>query len=164
MSVDINNEIEKISVNLKGKKSIDEDDIERFIGISKDYNVFELVAAIARKDLVKAIKIVNYFESNPKSGSIHSAIPALYSFFSKVYKVYGMNNQSEAALRPLFYNNPVSLKQAQATMKNYGYAGIEKLILLMSHYNLKSIGIGDAGSGSGSLMREMVVKMIIKED
>ena len=61
------NEIEKLALNLKGKKEITEDDIERYIGISKEYNVFELQAAIAKKDLAKAIKIIQYFEGNPKA-------------------------------------------------------------------------------------------------
>jgi DNA polymerase-3 subunit delta len=155
------NEIEKLSVNLKGKKVIDEDDIEKFIGISKEYNVFELLAAIAKKDLAKAIRIINYFESNPKAVPIQMALPALYSHFSKVYAVYGMNDQSETALRPFFYYNPNSLKQAQDLMKNYGYSGMEKLILLLNQYNLKSIGVGDSGSGGASLMKEMVVKMML---
>ncbi len=157
----IENEIEKISVNLKGKKVIDENDIEKFIGISKEYNIFELQAAIAKKDLAKAVKIITYFESNPKAVPIQLALPALYSFFSKVYAVYGLGNASESTLRPLFYNNPISLKQAQETMKNYGYSGVEKIILLLNHYNLKGIGVGDSGTSGASLMKEMAVKMIL---
>ena len=61
------NEIEKLSINLEGRKTIDENDIEKYIGISKEYNVFELGAAIGKKDLPKAIRIINYFEANPKA-------------------------------------------------------------------------------------------------
>ncbi len=157
----IANEVDKLSVNLKGKKSIDENDIEKYIGISKEYNVFELLAAISRKDLPKAIQIITYFESNPKAVPIHMALPALYSFFSKVYAVYGMNDHSDAALKPYFYFNPVSLGQAKDMMKNYGYSGMEKLILLLHQYNLKSIGVGDSGTNGASLMKEMAAKMIL---
>ena len=155
------NEIDKLAVNLQQKLQIDETDIEKYIGISKEYNVFELQAAIARKDLPKAISIIGYFELNPKAGTIHMAVPAFYAHFSKVYAVYGMNDKSDAALRPFFYNNPNSLKQAQIMMKNYGYAGMEKIILLLHQYNLKSIGVGDTGTNSASLMKELVVKMIL---
>ena len=62
------NEIEKLALNLKGKKEITEDDIEKYIGISKEYNVFELQAAIAKKDLAKAIKIIQYFKAIQKRG------------------------------------------------------------------------------------------------
>ena len=157
----IANEIDKLSVNIKGKKNIDEDDIEKYIGISKEYNVFELQAALAKKDLAKAIKILAYFESNPKAVPIQLALPALYSNISKIYGVYGMNDKSDAALKPLFYFNPNALQQAKDMMKNYGYSGIEKLLLLLHHYNLKSVGVGDSGTSHASLMKEMVLKMMM---
>jgi DNA polymerase-3 subunit delta len=64
----LENEIEKLAVNLGARKSITEDDIENYIGISKEFNVFELQAAFGKKDFAKAIRIVNYFEKNPKAG------------------------------------------------------------------------------------------------
>ena len=63
--------------------------------------------AITKKDLSRAIQIINYFESNPKAVPIQMALPALYAFFSKVYAVYGMNDKSDNALKPFFYYNPI---------------------------------------------------------
>ncbi|MDB5201210.1 MAG: holA [Ferruginibacter sp.] len=157
----IANEIDKISINLKDKKEIDEDDIEKYIGISKEYNVFELQAAITKKDLPKAITILNYFASNPKLVPIQMALPALYANISKVYAVYGMTDKSDNALKPVFYFNPVALSQAKEMMKNYGFDGIERLLLLLHHYNLKSIGIADGGNSGPSLMKEMILKMML---
>ena len=158
----IANEIDKLTINLKDKKNeITEDDIETYIGISKEYNVFELQAAIARKDLARAIQIINYFESNPKAVPIQQALPALYSNFSKVYSVYGLPDKSDTALRPVFYFNPNALQQAKDMMRNYGYEGMERLLLLLHHYNLKSVGVGDTGSSGAALMKEMVVKMMM---
>ncbi len=154
------NEIEKLALNLKGRKDITEDDIENYIGISKEYNVFELQAAIAKKDLARAIKIIQYYEGNPKAGPIQMVLPALYSSFSKIYTVFGMKDQSEAALRPYFYNNSTAVKSALLTINNYGYDGIERILLLLHHYNLKGVGVGDTGTSDASLMKEMVVKMI----
>jgi len=154
------NEIEKLDLNLKGKKTITEDDIERYIGISKEYNVFELQAAIAKKDLARAITIIAYFEANPKAGPIQMVLPALYASFSRIYAVFGMPDKSEAGLRSHFYNNPVAVKAALETMRIYGLEGIERILLLLHHYNLKGIGIGNANTSDASLMREMVVKMI----
>ena len=156
----ITNEIEKLALNLKDKKEITEDDIEKFIGISKEYNVFELQAAIAKKDLAKAIKIIQYFEGNPKAGPIQMVLPALYASFSKVYTVFGMKDHSEAALKPHFYFNVTAVRNAIDTIKNYGYDGIERILLLLHHYNLKGVGVGDTGTSDASLMKEMVVKMI----
>ena len=157
----ISSEIDKISINLKDKKSIDENDIEKFIGISKEYNIFELQNAISNKNLSVAMQILNYFEHNHKAAPIQMALPALYSFFSKVYAAYGMSDKSESALKSLFYNNFSVVKQAQATMRNYGYPGVEKIMLLLNHYNLKGVGIGDSGTESALLMKEMTVKMIL---
>ncbi len=154
------NEIDKLSINLKGSKQITEDDIEKYIGISKEYNVFELQAAIAKKDLAKAITIIRYFDGNPKAAPIQMVLPALYASFSKVYTVFGMADKSEAALKPHFYFNPAAVKNALETIRNYNYEGIERILLLLHQYNLKSIGVGDSGTSGASLLKEMVVKMI----
>lgn len=156
----ITNEIEKITVNLGQRKTITEDDIEKYVGVSKEYNAFELQSAMSKKDLAKAIKIIQYFESNPKAAPIQLVLPALYGFFSKLYSVFGMADKSEAAIRPLFYNNPFATKEAMAAMKMYGYEGIEKSLLLLHEYNLRSIGVNDTGTSDGSLLKEMVVKMM----
>jgi DNA polymerase-3 subunit delta len=156
------NEIEKLALNLKGKKDITEEDIEKYIGISKEYNVFELQSAIAKKDLARAIKIIQYFEGNPKAGPIQMVLPALYASFSKVYTVFGMQDRSEAALKPHFYFNGNAVKNAIETINNYGYDGIERILLLLHHYNLKGVGVGDTGTSDASLMKEMVVKMVAR--
>ena len=154
------NELEKLTLNLGDRKNINEDDIEKFVGISKEYNAFELQAAMSKKDLVKAIQIIQYFESNPKAAPIQLVLPALYGFFSKLYIIFGMADKSEAALRPLFYNNPYAVKEAMATAKMYGYEGVERSLLLLHEYNLKSIGVNSTGTSDASLLKEMVVKMM----
>ncbi len=156
----IANEVDKLSVNLKDRKEITEDDIEKYIGISKEYNVFELQAAIAKKDLAKAITIIKYFEGNPKAAPIQMVLPALYASFSKIYTVFGMNDKSEAGLKPHFYFNAIAVKNALEAIRNYGYNGIERILLLLHHYNLKGVGIGDTGTSDASLLKEMVVKMM----
>jgi DNA polymerase-3 subunit delta len=154
------NELEKLTLNLGDRKNITEDDIEKFVGISKEYNAFELQAAMSKKDLVKAIQIIQYFESNPKAAPIQLVLPALYGFFSKLYIIFGMADKSEAALRPLFYNNPYAVKEAMATAKMYGYEGVERSLLLLHEYNLKSVGVNSTGTSDASLLKEMVVKMM----
>jgi DNA polymerase-3 subunit delta len=154
------NELEKLTLNLGDRKNITEDDIEKFVGISKEYNAFELQSAMSKKDLVKAIQIIQYFESNPKAAPIQLVLPALYGFFSKLYIIFGMADKSEAALRPLFYNNPYAVKEAMATAKMYGYEGVERSLLLLHEYNLKSVGVNSTGTSDASLLKEMVVKMM----
>lgn len=154
------NELEKLTLNIGQRKSITEDDIEKYVGVSKEYNAFELQAAMSKKDLVKAMQIIQYFESNPKAAPIQLVLPALYGFFSKLYVIFGMVDKSESALKPLFYNNPYAVKEALSTMKMYGYEGIERSLLLLHDYNLKSVGVNSNGTSDASLLKEMVVKMM----
>jgi DNA polymerase-3 subunit delta len=98
----LKNEIEKISVNLNNRKTITEDDIENYVGVSKEFNVFELQDAISQRNLPKAIRIIQYFQSNPKAAPIQLILPTLYSYFSKIYTAAALNNNSEEALKPLF--------------------------------------------------------------
>ena len=156
----IANEIEKVSMNLGNRKDITEDDIEKFVGVSKEYNVFELQQAISNKDLAKAIRIIQYFEANPKAAPIQMLLPALYNHFSKVMMIFQMSDKSEKAITPLFYKNPFAAKQALETVLNYSYTGVEQALLLLHEYNLKSVGIRNPGISDASLMKEMAVKMI----
>lgn len=156
----IENEIDKLSVNLGKRKNITEDDIEKYIGVSKDYNVFELQSALAAKDLARSIRIIQYFETNPKAVPIQLILPSLYSFFSKVFMVFGAGTADEKEIAAAIGVNPYFMKDYLEAAKLYTYPGIEKALLVLHHYNLKSVGIGNAGAGDGSLLKEMVVKMI----
>ena len=156
----IANEFEKVSMNLADRKNITEDDIEKYVGISKEYNVFELQEALSNKDLAKAITIIQYFEGNPKAASIQMLLPALYNHFSKVLTVFQMTDKTEKALRPMFYNNPYAARQALETVLNYSYTGVEQTLMLLHEYNLKSVGINSIGISDASLMKELAVKII----
>jgi DNA polymerase-3 subunit delta len=156
----IDNEIEKISVNLGKRKTITEEDIEEFIGVSKEFNVFELQSALAQKDLPKALRIIQYFEANPKAAPIQLILPSLYGFFSKVFMVLGAGSSDEKSIGASIGVNPFFVKQYMQAARVYEYAGIERALLLLHQYNLKSIGVNDAGTEDASLLKEMVCKMI----
>jgi DNA polymerase-3 subunit delta len=156
----IANEVEKLSINLGDEKNITEDDIEKYIGVSKEYNIFELQHAISKKDLSKAIRIIQYFEANPKAAPIQLVLPSLYNYFAKILSVYQMSDKSEKVLRPIFYNNPYLVQQAMDMLLNYSFAETEQLIMLLHDYNLRSVGIKNYGTPGGSLMKEMVYKII----
>ncbi len=156
----IENEIEKIFVNLGKRKNITEEDIEEFVGVSKDFNVFELQAALAKKDLPKSIRIIQYFESNPKAAPIQLVLPSLYSFFSKVFMVFGAGSQDEKAVASALGVSPFFVKDYMQAARTYDYNGVEKILLLLHQYNLKSIGINAAGTEDASLLKEMVYKIV----
>jgi len=156
----IENEIEKISVNLTKRKNITEDDIEQFVGVSKDFNVFELQAALAKKDLAKSIRIIQYFESNPKAAPIQLVLPSLYSFFSKVFMVFGAGTADEKGIAAAIGVSPFFAKDYVQASRIYDYAGVERVLLLLHQYNLKSIGINAAPAEDASLLKEMVYKIV----
>lgn len=157
----LESEIEKVCINLGGGTMIDENAIEKYVGISKEYNVFELQNAIAKKDLGKCIRIIKYYQSNPKVGVIQLILPSIYGYFSKVYCIFGMDDQSINTLKPMFNNNYYVAQDGLATSKAFGKQGVEKVLLLLHEYNLKSIGINSSGSTeSADLLKEMVVKMV----
>lgn len=157
----IKNEIEKIAINLKDSKNITDDVIEKFVGVSKEYNVFELQDAIAKKNLAKAIRIIQYFEKNPKAAPIQLVIPSLYSFFSKVLLMYGTNMNDEKSIASAIGINPYFVKDYIAAAKNYKYEEVEKILLLLHQYNLKSIGIDSNNINDTELLKELVVKAIV---
>jgi DNA polymerase III subunit delta len=156
----IENEIEKISINLGKRKNITEEDIEQYTGVSKDFNVFELQGAIAAKDLQKSIRIIQYFEANPKAAPIQLVLPSLYGFFSKVFMIFGIHSQDEKTIAAGIGANVFFVKDYIKAAKLYGYTGTETILLLLHEYNLRSIGVGDTGTPDASLLKEMVVKIM----
>jgi len=156
----IENEIDKILINLGQRTSITEEDIEKYVGVSKDFNVYECQAASAAKDLAKAVRIIQYFESNPKAAPIQYILPSLYGFFSKLFMIYGLNTRNEKSIATSLGLNPFFIKEHLKAMQVYSYPEVERSLLLLSEYNLRAVGVNDAGTEDASLLKELVVKMI----
>jgi len=157
----IDNEINKLLVNMGSRATINEDDIEKYIGVSKEYNVFELQTALAAKNMSKAMKIIQFFEANPKAGPIQLVLPSLYSFFSKVFMVYGSGTTDEKTIAVKIGVNPFFVRDYVTASKLYTYPEVEQVLMLLHQYNLKSIGIGDVTQEDASLLKEMVVKILL---
>ena len=156
----IDNEVDKVLVNLASRKSITEDDIEKYVGVSKEYNSFELQSALAKKDMMKAMQILKYFEANPKAGPIQLILPALYSLFSKTYMIFGQNSKDEKTVALSIGVSPYFVKDHLLTARNYGFEGVERSLLLLHHYNLRSVGVNDSGTSDAALLKEFVGKLM----
>jgi len=156
----ISNEVDKMALNLAGRTQVTEDDIETFVGISKEYNVFELQDALAKKDLYKAIRIAQYFEGNPKAGPLQAIFPALYSFFSKVQMIYTTPPSNDKSLALAIGVSEWKVKEYSAAASRYNEGSVQKAILLLHQYNLKSLGVNDAGTEDAQLLKEMLVKIM----
>ena len=157
----LNNEIDKLALNLGDRDTITEDDIETYVGISKEFNVFELQHAIASRDLYKAIRIINYFEANPKAAPMQLILPSLYNFFSKVQMIYSVSSRDEKAIATAIGVNNFFVKDYVHAAQKYSATTIERLLLLLHQYNLKSIGIDSIDTSDAMLLKEMTVKMMM---
>ena len=116
--------------------------------------------AIGKKDQAKAIRIIHYFEANPKAAPIQMVLPAIYNFFSKVLMIHAMPGVDEKSIATAIGVNPYFAKDYFLAAKRYNFAGVEKILLLLHHYNLRSVGVHDGGSSDAGLMKELVVKMM----
>lgn len=157
----ISNEINKLAVNLTNRNNITEDDVENYIGISKEFNVFELQNALSYRDLPKAIKIVEYFASNPKANPIMMILPSLYNHFAKIYSVIGAGSQDSRVISEVTGVNPYFVRDFIAAAQNYGFAGVEKAIIVIQQFNLRAIGIDNATTSDGSLLKECILKIMM---
>jgi DNA polymerase-3 subunit delta len=156
----IDNEIDKLLVNIGNKKNITEDDVEKYVGVSKEYNPFELQNAFSKKDMYKAMKMVNYFEANPKAAPIQLILPTLYTLFSKTYMIFGQHSSDEKAVATNIGVNPYFIKDYMSAAKLYGFDGVQNALLLLHHYNLRSVGVGDSGTNDAALLKELVIKIM----
>lgn len=159
----LENEVDKLTVNLQNRKQITEDDIESFVGVSKEFNIFELQAALGRRDMNSTLKILNYFEANPKVAPIQLVLPTLYSFFSKLYMAASSSSRDEYSIAALLGLKGFFAKQYIQAIQLYSFVEIEKALILLHHYNLKSIGIGKADTSDASLMKELAAKIILQD-
>ena len=156
----INNEIEKLLINLGKRTNITEDDIENYVGISKEYNPFELQGALAKKDFEKAMRIIEYFGNNPKAAPIQLVLPSIYNFFSKVFMLHGLASRDEKTAAAALGVSPYFVKDYLQAAGKYPYEAVEKVLLLLHEYNLKGVGVNDVGTSDASLLKEMTVKIM----
>jgi DNA polymerase-3 subunit delta len=155
----VEQELEKLQLNCSPGFVIDEDLIARFVGVSKEFNVFELQTALAHKDFLKAFRIIQYFKQNPKAAPLQLILPLLYSFFSKVYMLFGADMPDDRSLASQLGIPPFSIRNYKEAARLYGYQGTELTLLLLHQYNLKSVGVGVTSTEDSSLLKELIFKM-----
>lgn len=155
----IANELDKLMLNIAEGQEISIKSIHDNIGISKEYNVFELQSALAKKDVVKANQIINYFEANPKANPIVVLMANLYSYFSKVLQIHYLKDKSQQAIAKEIGVNPYFVKDYEQAVRSFDYGKTMHIISLLREYDLKSKGV-DSASSHGELMKEMLFKIL----
>ncbi len=158
----ITHELEKLFIALpQGKSNIDPADIERNIGISKDYNVFELNKALAEKNVVKANIIINHFAKNPNENPLPKIIGSLYYFFSKVLGYHFVNKRdSPREIAAAIKVNPKMTWQYKNASQKYDANKLARIIGYLREYDLKSKGLNNTGTPDGELLRELIFKIL----
>ncbi len=131
--------------------------IEENIGISKDFNNFELLKAIGDKNVKKAFAIMQYFAQNPKHNPLVMTVALLYSFFAKLLKYHSLTNKGDAA--KVLKVNPFFVKDYQVAARNYPMKRVSAIISSIREIDMKSKGVGAANLSQADLLKELLVKI-----
>ncbi len=154
------NEIGKLTINLPEGREIDDVLIEKNIGISKDFNIFELQDALARKDVLKANQIANYFTANPKENPLIKTIILLYGYFSNILFYHRLKDKSRNNVSAKVGVHPFFVKDLEVAARSYNIAKVVKIISYLREYDLKSKGVDNISATEGELLKELMYKIL----
>ena len=157
----ITNELDKLLITLpSGKPVITTALIEKNIGISKDFNNFELQKAIGEKNIFKANMIVKYFSENPNDNPVTLTIASLFSLFTKILTYHYLTDRSKNNVASVLKIHPFFVKDYEVSAMKYGPSKTIQIISLLRTYDLRTKGFGDAGTDAGDLLKELVYKIL----
>lgn len=156
----IDNELKKLQFVLPKESEITAEDIEQHIGISKDYNNFELKKAIGEKDVLKATRIINYFSQNPKDNPFVLTVTLLHSFFSQLLQYHGLNDHSPKNVANALRISPYFVNEYQTAARNYPMKKVSHIVSSLREMDLKGKGVGAYGTSQADLLKELLMKII----
>ncbi len=156
----INNELEKLIIVLPKETTITATHIEENIGISKDFNNFELRKAVGEKQLVKANQIINYFGQNPKSNPLVVTISLLNSFFTQLLIYHGLGDKSKGNVAKALRINPYFVSDYQTAARNYPMRKVSQVISYLRDADVKSKGVGAQNLSQGDILKELLFKVM----
>ena len=155
----LTSELDKVLISLsENDRRVTPEIVEREIGVSKDFNVFELRNAIINKDVFKANQIVQYFDNNPKSGGAFSLLPLLFSYFQNLMLAYyAPNKQNETELAKfLDLKSTWGVRDYTTGMRNYNGMKVMQIIAKMKEVDAKMKGFNNPNTSAGELMQELI--------
>jgi DNA polymerase-3 subunit delta len=155
----IDNEIEKLKTIKKDDKNIISDDIEMHIGISKEFNNFELRRAIGEKKYVKALQISKYFADNPNSNPLVVTISTIFNFFNNLLVYHSNPSVDQKRMASLLGVNPYFLNEYSVASKNYSLRGVVKIISIIRDYDMYSKGV-KIKRATPDLLNELISKIV----
>ncbi|MBC6989992.1 DNA polymerase III subunit delta [Hymenobacter sp. BT491] len=152
----LTNEVDKLLLNVAPGQPIDEDLVQKMVGISKEYNIFELQKALVQRDVLKANRILQYFEANPKANPLIPNLTLLFGFFTKLLVLHQAPNPSDADFKKLGINNSFAQKEYQQALRVYNFPRTRDIIHLIRRADLQSKGIESGSMTEGEILRELV--------
>jgi len=157
----ISNELAKVFISLQPGDTINEDTIERNIGISKEYNVFELQNAIGRRDVVQCNRIINHFAANPKENPIQLILPNLYNHFIKIMEYHQLTDKSQSSAASALKVNPYFVRDYATAAGNYPLGKLASCIGYLNEADLRCKGIHSSSTVTdGEILKELIFKII----
>lgn len=156
----IANELEKLFLNLPEKSKITLNHIQQYIGISKEYNNFELQDAIGKKDILKVNRIITYFAGNPKDNPMVVTVASLANYFTKVLLYHTLTDKSQNNVAAALKINPFFVKDYARAAQNYSLGKTISIISLLREYDMKSKGYDSTNIPEGELIKEMVFRIM----
>jgi DNA polymerase III subunit delta len=151
------NEIDKLIITLGDRTTVTRDDVFKNIGVSKDYNVFELQKALGRRDPIAIQRIMLHFMGNMKANPLVMIIGSLYSYFSKILIVRAMGRSSDNELAAAIQlRNTFFLREYKSAAQKFSTANLEYVIALLRKYDLQSKGMGARSKPDHEVLREIV--------
>lgn len=154
------NELEKLCINLKDGEKITVDLIEKNIGISKDYNVFELQSALITKNSTRTFTIVNYMNDNPKANPFVLTISNIHSAFTKLYHYLLGGDVSDWDMYKIYQIHSSQKSEFRAARSLYTAYRVEEIFELLLEFDLKSKGVYNVETTSGELLKELVFRIL----
>jgi DNA polymerase-3 subunit delta len=154
------NELQKLFINLPEGTLISEDYVEKNIGISKDYNVFELQKALGSRDVVRANRIILYFAANPRENPLVKVIPILYSWFSKILTYHCLTDKSRNSVASALSVNPFFVNDYQQAARTFPVGKVVSVISLLREFDLKAKGVDNGSATDGELMKELIFRIL----
>ena len=156
----INNELEKLKLIIPEGEQITPDHIEENIGISKDYNNFELRKAVGEKNVVKVHRIINYFGDNPKDNPMVVTVALLFNFFSQLLQYHGLKDHSPRAVASALKINPYFVNEYVSAARHYPMKKVSHVIATLREFDVKGKGVGANATPQKDLLKELLVKIM----
>jgi DNA polymerase-3 subunit delta len=156
----LTNEIKKIMVNLRVDQGVDADVVERFVGISKEYNVFEFQKSLIQRDVIKANRIVSHFAANSKDNPLAPMLIILFGFFAKLLLAHSSKDKSERGLAAELGINPFFVKDYSLAMRNYSLPKVAQVIHYLRECDGRLKGLDGVSYAEGELLKELVFKIV----